>query len=177
MPEHRLAAQRGFTLLELIIALVIACILAGIALPSFSRVIEHQHMVATQHQLIGSFHLARSLALQSRRPAIVCPSGNGLACQTGGVWDQGWVVFVDANNNGQRDAQEPIARHHALDADRLQVRSSSSRPQAVFRPNGGSGGSNLSLRLCATDGRLLGRLVLNNSGRLRKEQQPSGPCG
>jgi len=177
MRSYRVAASRGFTLLELMMVLVIAGVLLGIAVPGFGRAMERQHLVGTQHQLMASFHLARSLALQTRRPAVVCPSSNGQSCRSGGVWDTGWLVFVDANNNGQRDPQEAVERFESLDGARLLVRSSASRPQAVFRSNGGSGASNLTLRMCAPDGRLLSALVLNNTGRLRKDANPAGGCG
>lgn len=177
MRSYRQAAARGFTLLELMMVLVIAGVLLGVAVPGFGRAIERHHLIGAQHQLIASFHLARSLALQTRRPAIVCPSSNGQACRGGGVWDNGWLVFVDANNNGQRDPQEAVQRYESLDGERLHVRSSASRPQAVFRSNGGSGASNLTLRVCAPGGRLLSALVLNNTGRLRKDASPTGGCG
>jgi type IV fimbrial biogenesis protein FimT len=177
MRSYQLGASwRGFNLVELMTAVAIASVLAGIAVPSFAQLIERQHFVGTQHQLMASFHLARSLALQTRRPAIVCPSSDGSSCRGGGVWDAGWLVFVDANNNRLRDAGEAVVRYERLDGESLRVRSSASRPQAVFRPNGGSGASNLSLRMCAPDGRVLGGLVLNNTGRLRKEPHPSGAC-
>lgn len=170
---------RGFSLIELFMTLAVAGILLGIALPSFKQLLERQTFIAAQHQLMGGFHHARTLAVTHGRPAAICPTANGVSCRSGGVWDTGWLVFVDANRNGRRDADEPIERVHLQQASSLQIRSSAQRPMAMFRPNGGSGASNLSLRLCSEDGRPLGGLVLNNTGRLRQAGpgELNGRCG
>ncbi|WP_298856232.1 GspH/FimT family pseudopilin [uncultured Aquimonas sp.] len=170
---------RGFSLIELLMTITVAGIVLGIALPSFRQMIERQGFIAAQHQLMGGFHHARTLAVTRGRPAAICPTSDGLSCRSGGVWDDGWLVFVDSNRNGARDAGEAIERVQRESSPRLRVRSSAQRPMAMFRPNGGSGASNLSLRICSEDGRLLGALVLNNTGRLRQARPESigGGCG
>lgn len=170
---------RGFSLIELFMTLTVASILLGIALPNVKQMRERQGFIAVQHQLMGGFHQARSLAVTRGRPAAICPTADGIQCRGGGIWDNGWLVFVDINRNGRRDADEPIERVHLEYPPSLQIRSSAQRPMAMFRPNGGSGASNLSLRLCSEDGRALGGLVLNNTGRLRQAGpgEINGHCG
>lgn len=170
---------RGFSLIELFISLAVAGVLLGIALPSFNQFRERQTYVAAQHGLMSGFHHARTLAVTRGQPAAICPTSDGQSCGNGGVWDKGWLVFVDSNRNGHRDAGEAIERVQFEPTPKLQVRSSAQRPMAVFRPNGGSGASNLSLRICSNEGQLLGALVLNNSGRLRQANagEIGGRCG
>jgi type IV fimbrial biogenesis protein FimT len=158
---------RGLSLIELFITLTIAGVLLGIALPSFQQFRERQTYVATQHGLMAGFHHARTLAVTRGQPAAVCPTVDGQSCRIGGVWDHGWLIFVDSNRNGRRDEDEVVERMQIEPTPQLRVRSSAQRPMAIFRPNGGSGASNLSLRICSKEGDLLGALVLNNSGRLR----------
>ncbi|WP_395788651.1 GspH/FimT family pseudopilin [Aquimonas sp.] len=168
---------RGFTLIELMMVVAVTAVLLGLAVPSFNALMERQRLVATQNHLMAGFHYARSLAVSTHAQAVICPSSDGLNCQTGGVWDSGWMIYVDRNRNGRRDADEAPQRVERQPSG-LRVRSSASRPQAVFRPNGGSGASNLTLRLCSESGQALGTLVLNNSGRLRKTvaADASGRC-
>lgn len=161
--------QRGLTLLELVMGLAVVAVLFGIALPEFDALLQRQRIVAAQHALSGSFHLARTHAVTQRVNTAVCPSQDGLHCAPGGVWDAGWLVYADRNRNGRLDTDEDVLQVHQRPADGLRLRSSAARPQAVFRPQGSSGGSNLSLSLCDARGELRQRLVLNNSGRLRRE--------
>lgn len=170
---------RGFSLIELFMSLAVASVLVGIALPSFQKMQERQRFVATQHGLMAGFHQARTLAVTRGQPAAICPTTDGERCRSGGVWEDGWLVFVDTNRNDQRDAGEAVERMQLDPSPALRIRSSAQRPLAMFQPNGGSGASNLSLRLCSKDGRLLGALVLNNTGRLRQASPDAigGGCG
>ena len=175
-PRAPYRRQRGLTLVELAIVMAVVAVLFGIALPEFRALLERQQIVAAQHALSGSLHLARTHAVTQRVATAVCPSSDGRHCAAGGIWDQGWLVYADRNRNSRLDAGEPILQVHQRRADGLRLRSGSGRPQALFRPQGSSGGSNLSLYLCDARGELQRRLVLNNSGRLRREAGSGRPA-
>ena len=172
---HPRPYQRGLTLIELMMGLAVVAILLGAALPAFGDLVERQRVVGAHNDMVATMHYARALALTERRNAVVCPTTDGSRCEPGGVWDQGWMVFVDHNDDRQRNADEDIERIEQRPRQALQIRSSAFRPHAVFRPNGMSGASNLTLRLCDPDGVLRGALVLNNTGRLRKAADAALP--
>jgi type IV fimbrial biogenesis protein FimT len=99
---------RGFTLVELLIVLAVASILAGTALPSFLGLIKSVQLTTSTNDLFSSLLVARSEAAKRHSRAAVCKSTDGNTCAGTGGWEQGWIVFHDANNNGRRDADEQI---------------------------------------------------------------------
>ncbi len=55
-----------------------------------------------------SLLLARSEAIKRESRVVLCKSSNGATCATTGDWQQGWIVFADANDNASLDAGELV---------------------------------------------------------------------
>lgn len=101
----------GFTIIELMIALAIAAILAAIAAPSFRATIQNNRLVTQVNELQASLGLARSEAIKQNNNVTTCPSSNGTSCT--GSWQNGWIVFVDDNGAvGTVDAGDIVLRVH-----------------------------------------------------------------
>lgn len=96
----------GFTLLELMVVVVIAGILLAIGVPAMGNFISNSRMTAAANDLMGTLHYARSEAIKRRAPVTICTSANPLDadpdCAASPLLT-GWVVFVDNNQNGERD--------------------------------------------------------------------------
>jgi type IV fimbrial biogenesis protein FimT len=101
-------AARGFTLIELMIVLAITSILLGTAVPSFLGVIRSMKLTNSANDLFSSLALARSEAAKRHDRVALCKSADGKSCAPAGGWEQGWIVFHDANDNGKRDGDEQI---------------------------------------------------------------------
>ena len=92
--------QYGFTLVELLVTISIATILLTMAVPSFSDFVKDNRMVTQTNDFVTALNLARSEAIRRGSRVTVCKSSSGTACTAGGNWEQGWIVFVDADGDG-----------------------------------------------------------------------------
>jgi type IV fimbrial biogenesis protein FimT len=109
LPPRRRAAL-GFTLIELLTVLAVASILVGSAVPSFRAIIRSAKLTNAANDLYASLVLARSESAKRHERVALCKSAGGITCSAVGGWEQGWIVFHDANNNGTREAGEPIVQ-------------------------------------------------------------------
>ncbi len=98
--------ERGVTLVELMVVIAIAAILATIGVPSMLTFIQNNRLVSQANILLGSLNEARSHAVARARPVTVCGSADGGACN--GNWSAGWMSFVDTDGNGARAAGEEV---------------------------------------------------------------------
>lgn len=87
--------SRGVTLVELMVTLAVLAVLVSAAAPSFVNMIRNNQRTALLNQLLADIQLARSAAIKSGQPHVICPAGAGGATQCGDDWTQGWVVFRD----------------------------------------------------------------------------------
>lgn len=97
----------GFTLIELMVTLAVAGIVLALAVPSLRSILGGTGITATTNEFVSSIHTARSEAVKRGSRVGLCPSANSLAtdavCSTSATWSDGWFVFVDANEDGDRD--------------------------------------------------------------------------
>lgn len=90
---------RGFTLIELMIALTVFAVLAAIALPSFRTMILNSRLSSSTNALHNALTIARLNAIQTQHPITVCPFPDDplstpLSCGTN--WDKGILVIQPA---------------------------------------------------------------------------------
>lgn len=98
----------GFTLIETLVVMGIASVLIAMAAPSLQSVADSMRLTAASNSFLAHLYLARSEAIKRNGRVVVCKSSDGMACSITGGWDQGRLVFHDANNNGLLDAGELV---------------------------------------------------------------------
>jgi type IV fimbrial biogenesis protein FimT len=94
-------AQFGFSLVELMVTVAIATILASLAVPSFRTMLVGRTVESTADTLVSDIRFARSEAIKRTTKVTICASSNGTSCTgTGALWKSGWIVFVDDGTGG-----------------------------------------------------------------------------
>ena len=92
---------RGFTVVELMIALAMAAIFASLALPSFVVTVRQTRLATTGDLLNADLLVARDEAIKRNGRVYVCPVGpqNDGTCGTDfTAWAGGWLVCYDVDN-------------------------------------------------------------------------------
>ncbi|MDD5395017.1 MAG: GspH/FimT family pseudopilin [Thiothrix sp.] len=144
--------QQGMTLVELMVTLSVVAILASMAVPSISGMIESNRLTALNNQIVSAINYTRGEAVKRRYNAAMCVrNSSGSGCATSGNFDSGWIVFVDCNanslvdttntcdldGNGTADAPEAILQDSVPSATNVSITDSSSTPQMInYLPNG-----------------------------------------
>jgi type IV fimbrial biogenesis protein FimT len=92
--------SNGVTLIELVIVLAIASIVALIGAPSLSKIVKDSRLRLAANSLQNSFALARSTSVARSSNVTICKSSDGTTCATSGDWSQGWMIFEDTGTIG-----------------------------------------------------------------------------
>lgn len=116
-PAHRRSLARGFTLVELMVAVSLVAIIAGLGVPSFRGFLERQSVVAQAEVFTSSVRYTRSEAVRSGRTVTMCRSSDPgaaspscVAASSTNDWSSGWLIFEDLDRDSVVDANETILR-------------------------------------------------------------------
>jgi type IV fimbrial biogenesis protein FimT len=103
---------RGFTLIEMMTALMVLGILFAMALPSFRDLTRSNRVSAGANDLVTALAIARSEALHQSINVSVCASTNGTSCVAVAAgttdWTTGWIAFTDTGTAGTVDGTDAI---------------------------------------------------------------------
>jgi len=91
------SAPRGFTLIELVVAVAVLAIAASFAVPAFQQVVESNRLATESNRLLSAINYARSEAVRVGDDA-------SLTANTGG-FGNGWCVHLGTacNNTGTNE--------------------------------------------------------------------------
>lgn len=117
---NRVSAELGFTLIELIIALVVAALLFAWGVPSFQRFMDRTTLTSEINSFVGIINSARSEAITRGQRVTMCRttdpdcSGTG-TCSCGGsaTFHEGVLVFA-SDSSGSVSTQFNSTAGHTL---------------------------------------------------------------
>ena len=157
----------GFTLVELMMTLAVAAVLAMIGAPALGNLLARVRASSAEARIAGTLRHARTAAVMENTRIIVCPSDDGRHCRPGYDWQHGWIVAPDADGNDQPDAgRQVIAALPPISAE-SRIITSAGRTHIIFHANGNSAGSNARFTICHARERDGKSVVVSNSGRVR----------
>jgi len=131
--------QRGFTLYELMITLLVVGVILTFGIPNFSEFTQNSRLTGTSNDLLSSFQLARSEAARSKTNITICASDDSLAANANcaGTFNDGWIIFVDTNGDLNRaGAGENVLRAHPPVADGVTVTTNGGADYFAFAGTG-----------------------------------------
>lgn len=103
--------NHGFTLIELIVTVAMISILTIAAGPDLGSFMQRNKMSTQTNNFVTSLNAARSEAAKRVSSVTVCIGNAAQDTCVGGAypnWEDGWIIFVDDNNNATIDGGETI---------------------------------------------------------------------
>ena len=157
--------MRGFTLMEILVALTITTIAVLLTQPVIATGALNLQRSTTINGLIRSLHFARRSAAERGRSTVVCASSDGQRCSGSEHWSSGWIVHDNLLQAAPYAPPSGSILYRSRGGTGLAI--SANRTQFVFRPFRGRS-TNGTLIMCDRRGDAEARAVIvSNIGRPR----------
>ena len=91
--------QRGFTLWELLVTILVIGVVLGLGIPNFNEFTRNSEMASAVNSLVSAVHVSRTEAVKRGMPVTLCGSSTPLAAAPacdGGTG--GFFAFTDTQN-------------------------------------------------------------------------------
>jgi type IV fimbrial biogenesis protein FimT len=160
--------NRGLTLIELMMTLAVLATLIAVAAPAFGNLIQSTQAQTSRSGLTTALNTARIFAISKTAHVVVCPSADHQHCGHTTEWQHGWLIFIDADDDGERDDSEELLGVAEAQPEGVAILSTAGRTRVAYRPDGSAVGSNVTFTVCDRRGSdTATSLVINNGGRVR----------
>ena len=121
--------------MELMVTLAVAAVILGLGVPSFREFQKNGRLTGAANESLIALVAARNEAVRRQTTVSFCPSADPTAAEPTcvGAATQGYISFVDPNNNCLRDAGEEVVQTVSVHSG---VKSQHNTNCITFGPNG-----------------------------------------
>jgi type IV fimbrial biogenesis protein FimT len=138
--------RKGFTLVELMVAVAVLVIAATVAVPAFNNLVQGNRLAAGTNQLLSAFHSARSEAIKRSQNVSFCATTDGATCAANADW-RSWLIIIGNDIVAQGSASTGLKIEGPANTSIVFTAS------GLVRDNNGAGLAS-SLRICTTSSSL-----------------------
>ncbi len=152
--QGHMNSSKGFTLVEVMVALVVAISIMVIGIPAFNGLLSSNLMTGYANQLVGDLRYARNSAVDNISHITVCASNSDQTGCSGTDWSNGWLIFEDEDQGDDLDAGEKILRVREIPSnERSDLVFGSGAPSTIRFNTGGENvkGAEITLSLKRSD--------------------------
>ncbi len=166
----------GFTLMELIVTVAVISMVMAFAIPSMTTFNQNDRLTTNINALVGHLAYARSEAVKTSQQVSLCISSDSATC-TGTNWEQGWMIYADANGDGTFNAaSETILRaQQALDGGNTLTATGAIGSQVTYDYRGFATTTGIFLLCDARTGAWGKTVSITKTGRVRSEADSTCP--
>lgn len=170
--------NNGFTLVELVVTISIALVIAAVAVPNLRPFILNGRITSQSNGMTSDIQIARSEAIKRASRVAICTSTAGVTCDGGG-WGSGRLVFDATPDGSGGPTPATIIRFHDPLSGQIVLDGSTNFPDPIFfnaqgvliqsngRPLSDAMAMPIQFALCDEDKLVSGRLMaLNGLGQL-----------
>lgn len=172
--------KRGFSLIELMVAIAVTAILVMIAVPSFQGAALTSQLRSMSNALVSGARLARSEAIKRNAVVTLCQSSDGASCTNSGAWEQGWIVACRTDDNANcrtAGANWLVIQREPAASSGMRVITTAGIAQLSFQPTG-FGASTATFNVCRESplGNQERVISINASGQVSTRKTTLGVC-
>lgn len=162
-------SQRAMTVVEILIALAIFAVLLSIAIPNFAALVQDRKAEVALEKIARAINFARTRAITSGELVTLCPSDDGLQCQSS--WLAGGMVFSDRNADRSVNDEDEVllVLNQDIKGGTIRWRSFQNKQYLQINAQGFTRNQNGSFTYCPDDkiAEKARQLVINRTGRTR----------